>query len=861
MKKRNTKRHCKKQIATPLKTVRNEHSGVIPHCEHSEAIYSLNTGRSMLEMLGVLAIIGVLSVGGIAGFKMALNRHQENKVFDEANIQGLEILTARSVQMNGDEIYYPYASEFIVSRKIDTDRKNILLSTGILSESVCQSLSEKSNQGIFGEITCSTTNALTFEVPLKGKTYQTDSGNNGNIGGGNNSGDNTGGTTGGGSDNNENEGGETIDPCENKECNDCQKCENGSCVTNTLMNDLTCGENKYCSYGECKECEAPQETCVGSDATGSNGCQTHKNIQCTDNTYCDEGTDSCESCPEVKTCSAGQCCKSDGTDVCGKPKFTFGSDVTYKVNNANGCLVDAIGCSLDNPTDGTQDCGGNCTTDGDCVETCSTAINECVTACQKVNGVENKTYANNTTSCGTAGLCDGSGNCVECSGVENCATYTSENGKCECEVCVEGYMILGEKCIKEVSCPQLSCYNEEGEGWCCAEPETDEPISQPLACGENYGECTFNNLSCSLPNMFMSSAFGTKCCPSDSVAIYNGECVSSCPTINNCSTYDTSCNCTACADNYNLNASGTCDAAVNLDDVCGTTWQTCKSTCPTSCTVPSGTTPSEIAAMTSNGYSWTGYTCSAGSCSCKGYNNSSYYTVSLDNGMYAGAYPNACTACLCAGTQIALADGTCKNVEDIDYSDNLKVWDFDNGQFASANPLFIKIEQTADKYNLLKFDDGSELKTVHQHRIFNVQAGKFTYPMTEDTPIGTKTFNAAGKQVTLVSKQIVKEEVKYYNIITKQHLNCFGNGILTSCRLNNMYPIENMKFVKDDRKLLTYTNFPLVPKEWVDGLRLMEQPVDINRDGAVNFNDSSVQDYVLRLMDMDRRLTSIKKAV
>ena len=41
-----------------------------------------------------------------------------------------------------------------------------------------------------------------------------------------------------------------------------------------------------------------------------------------------------------------------------------------------------------------------------------------------------------------------------------------------------------------------------------------------------------------------------------------------------------------------------------------------------------------------------------------------------------------------------------------------------------------------------------------------------------------------------------------YNIITKQHLNCFANGILTSCRLNNMYPIENMKFVKDNRKLL-----------------------------------------------------------
>ena len=30
-------------------------------------IYTQESGRSMIEMLGVLAIIGVLSVGGIAG--------------------------------------------------------------------------------------------------------------------------------------------------------------------------------------------------------------------------------------------------------------------------------------------------------------------------------------------------------------------------------------------------------------------------------------------------------------------------------------------------------------------------------------------------------------------------------------------------------------------------------------------------------------------------------------------------------------------------------------------------------------------------------------------------------------------------
>ncbi len=40
-------------------------------------------GRSMIEMLGVLAIIGVLSVGGIAGYSKAMTKFKINKTVDE----------------------------------------------------------------------------------------------------------------------------------------------------------------------------------------------------------------------------------------------------------------------------------------------------------------------------------------------------------------------------------------------------------------------------------------------------------------------------------------------------------------------------------------------------------------------------------------------------------------------------------------------------------------------------------------------------------------------------------------------------------------------------------------------------------
>ncbi|MBR4931972.1 MAG: hypothetical protein IKZ02_02975, partial [Alphaproteobacteria bacterium] len=48
-------------------------------------------GRSMVEMLGVLAIIGILSIGGVAGYRYAMDRHIANDVLHESNIRGFDV--------------------------------------------------------------------------------------------------------------------------------------------------------------------------------------------------------------------------------------------------------------------------------------------------------------------------------------------------------------------------------------------------------------------------------------------------------------------------------------------------------------------------------------------------------------------------------------------------------------------------------------------------------------------------------------------------------------------------------------------------------------------------------------------------
>ncbi len=52
------------------------------------------TGRSMVEMLGVLAIIGVLSVGGISGYSKAMAKFKLTKVQDQLSMMIMNIRTA-----------------------------------------------------------------------------------------------------------------------------------------------------------------------------------------------------------------------------------------------------------------------------------------------------------------------------------------------------------------------------------------------------------------------------------------------------------------------------------------------------------------------------------------------------------------------------------------------------------------------------------------------------------------------------------------------------------------------------------------------------------------------------------------------
>lgn len=157
--------------------------------------------------------------------------------------------------------------------------------------------------------------------------------------------------------------------------------------------------------------------------------------------------------------------------------------------------------------------------------------------------------------------------------------------------------------------------------------------------------------------------------------------------------------------------------------------------------------------------------------------------------------------CFAEGTLITLADGSKKPVEDITYDDDLLVWNFYEGKLDTVKPLWIMPVKQAYEYNKLTFANGAELKLVGSggdigyHRIYNDSSKTFTHTGVPETQNGCLTFTDDGSFTELISQEVVREDVKYYNIITEKHYNLFASGILTSCRLSNQYKIENMKYV------------------------------------------------------------------
>ena len=211
----------------------------------SSTILTNETGRSMVEMLGVLAIVGVLSVGGVYGYGVAMKKHKANELLHQASMLATTI-SAQAMSNDGKlpETITDFGStsygKFPTIVGETADKTGFTITISELDGSVCSQLKEG---GMVQKVECNETAKTAIITYYKNLATNDEEGKNSP----------TGGTT------------EPVDLCVNIECPEGLTCFLGQCkCPDGLLpcKDQCCAEGAYCAFNYSTNeifCMAPQE--------------------------------------------------------------------------------------------------------------------------------------------------------------------------------------------------------------------------------------------------------------------------------------------------------------------------------------------------------------------------------------------------------------------------------------------------------------------------------------------------------------------------------------------------------------------------------------------------------------------------
>ena len=142
--------------------------------------------------------------------------------------------------------------------------------------------------------------------------------------------------------------------------------------------------------------------------------------------------------------------------------------------------------------------------------------------------------------------------------------------------------------------------------------------------------------------------------------------------------------------------------------------------------------------------------------------------------------------CFAKGTKITMADGSEKAIEEITGDDRIMAWDMMNGEYAE-NDIAILIDHGEDQYNVinLEFSDGTLLRTIGEHGVFDYDQNEFVYIVEDNYQdfIGHRfvQYDESGgyNLVTLQNVSTTCERTNAYSITSAGTMNAFAEGLLT----------------------------------------------------------------------------------
>lgn len=111
------------------------------HPRHPELVSGSQSGRSMVEMLGVLAVMGVLSVGGVAMYTSAMNKHRANEILNEASKRAVMVAGQAMAGKTGTISLSEFGNNAVSGATFGTEAKvennQIKLTLSGVEDSIC----------------------------------------------------------------------------------------------------------------------------------------------------------------------------------------------------------------------------------------------------------------------------------------------------------------------------------------------------------------------------------------------------------------------------------------------------------------------------------------------------------------------------------------------------------------------------------------------------------------------------------------------------------------------------------------------------------------------------------------------------
>ena len=139
--------------------------------------------------------------------------------------------------------------------------------------------------------------------------------------------------------------------------------------------------------------------------------------------------------------------------------------------------------------------------------------------------------------------------------------------------------------------------------------------------------------------------------------------------------------------------------------------------------------------------------------------------------------PDPPAPCLIEGTQIKMADGSTKAIEDVKTGDEILSWDVNANTFTTAFVISQSCNGRSLEFMSHLFDDGSYIVTYGVHMVYNATKG---YPIDiAEFKIGDTTINADGDVISYIGNNRYrvrrKDSVNYYALTTSNNLYFAGD--------------------------------------------------------------------------------------